>query len=62
MRTYESIREAVAELKSKTGHGHVAYFVNGRRASVAEYRAAEGPEFIYRSGLEIHAEKNDEKR
>lgn len=57
MKTYESIREAVAELKSKTGQGRVVYFVNGRNVSAATYRATEGSEFIYRSGLEIHAEK-----
>lgn len=29
MKAYTSIREAVSDLKARTGHGYVSYFVNG---------------------------------
>ncbi|MCM1216534.1 MAG: hypothetical protein NC209_03980 [Alistipes sp.] len=57
MKTYETISEAVKDLKSKTGHGHVRYFVNGEEVKASQYRTADGDESIYRSGLEIFAEK-----
>ena len=56
MKTYTSIREAVSDLKARTGHGYVSYFVNGTQVGAADYRMAEGEETIYRSGLEIRAE------
>lgn len=59
MKTYTSIREAVSDLKARTGHGYVSYFVNGTQVGAADYRMAEGEETIYRSGLEIRAEKHD---
>lgn len=57
MKIYTNIQEARAELKAKTGSSRVIYFVNGQQVSASEYRQAEGQETIYRSGLEIHAEK-----
>lgn len=62
MKAYTSIREAVSDLKARTGHGCVSYFVNGTQVGVADYRMAEGEETIYRSGLEIRAEKHDTRR
>lgn len=55
MKTYTSIREAVSDLKARTGHGYISYFVNGTQVGVADYRMAEGEETIYRSGFEIRA-------
>lgn len=46
----------------RTGHGYVSYFVNGTQVGAADYRMAEGEETIYRSGLEIRAEKHDTGR
>ena len=48
MKTYTSIREAVSDLKARTGHGYVSYFVNGTQVGAADYRMAEGEETIYR--------------
>ena len=56
MKTYTSIREAVSDLKARTGHGYVSYFVNGTQVGAADYRMAEGEETICRSGLEIREE------
>lgn len=42
--------------------GYVSYFVNGTQVGAADYRMAEGEETIYRSGLEIRAEKHDTRR
>lgn len=38
MKTYTSIREAVSDLKARTGHGYVSYFVNGTQVGAADYR------------------------
>ncbi|WP_304947926.1 hypothetical protein [uncultured Alistipes sp.] len=62
MKTYKSINEAVAELKLKTGHGRVLYFVDGLNVCAGTYRTAEGSELIYRSGFEIHAEKTTKQK
>lgn len=62
MKAYTSIREAVSDLKARTGHGYVSYFVNGTQVGAADYRMAEGEETIYRSGFEIRAEKHDTRR
>lgn len=37
MKTYTSIREAVSDLKARTGHGYVSYFVNGTQVGAADY-------------------------
>lgn len=50
MKAYTSIREAVSDLKARTGHGYVSYFVNGTQVGAADYRMAEGEETIYRNG------------
>lgn len=57
MKTYKDFNEAVKALKAATGSGRVLYFVNGRQVNAAEYRQVDAEPFIYRSGLEIHAEK-----
>lgn len=58
MKTYKTISEAVKELKERTGSGKVAYFVDGKRVPVADFRACEKPiDLIYRSGFEIHVHK-----
>lgn len=62
MKIYPTIQEAVAELKAKTGHGHVRYFVDGRQVNAATYCNCDGEATIYRSGLEIHATKNSTER
>lgn len=62
MKTFKSIGEAVAELKSKTGCGRVLYFVDGINVCPGVYRTAEVAGLIYRSGLEIHAEKNTKQK
>lgn len=36
--------------------------LNGTQVGAADYRMAEGEETIYRSGLEIRAEKHDTRR
>lgn len=41
MKAYTSIREAVSDLKARTGHGYVSYFVNGTQVGAADYRMAE---------------------
>lgn len=56
MKAYTSIREAVSDLKARTGHGYVSYFVNGTQVGAADYRMAEGEETIYRSGFETREE------
>ena len=38
MKAYTSIREAVSDLKARTGHGYVSYFVNGTQVGAADYR------------------------
>ena len=58
MKTYKTIEEAVKALKDATGHGHVRYFVNGVEVKAHEWRAAAGETVIYRSGMEVFAEKN----
>lgn len=62
MKVFKSVGEAVAELKSKTGCGRVLYFVDGINVCAGVYRTTEGDELIYRSGLEIHAEKNTKQK
>lgn len=62
MKAYTSIREAVSDLKARTWHGYVSYFVNGTQVGAADYRMTEGEETIYRSGFEIRAEKHDTRR
>ena len=57
MKIYTNVQEAAAELKAKTGRAIVRYFVNGREVPAGVWRTAEGEPLIYRSGLEIHAEK-----
>lgn len=57
MEIYTSVQEAVADLKAKTGRAMVRYFINGREVPAGAWRTAEGEPLIYRSGLEIHAEK-----
>lgn len=59
MKNYQTIQEAVKALKEATGCGRVVYFVNRKQVTASEYRQASGVENIYRSGLEIHAEKTD---
>lgn len=51
MKVYTSIREAVSDLKARTGHGYVSYFVNGTQVGAADYRM-----------FEIRAEKHDTRR
>lgn len=58
MKIYENLTEAKADLKAKTGKAFVRYFVNGREVPPGTWRTSEGEMLIYRSGLEIHAEKN----
>ncbi len=62
MKTYNSINEARTALKAATGSSTVRYFVDSREVSASEYRAAAGEETIYRSGLEIIAERDSAAR
>ncbi len=57
MKTYKTLSEAQKDLKMKTGHASVRYFIDRREVSPAEYRCSSGDESIYRNGLEIFAEK-----
>lgn len=58
MKNYETIKEAVKDLRASTGgHNRVFYFVNGRLETADKYRESHGAEKIYRSGLCIYAEK-----
>ena len=59
MKIYNDLTEAKRDLKEKTGKVYVRYFVNRKEVEAGVWRTSEGEQLIYRSGLEIIAEKNE---